>query len=122
MPWLLVGEEQVVAATAAVADQPVRLHQKGVKVTMVTALKIRILDPRQIPAEWAQRFLVAALGVGRPPPDRWATVGQALPSVTQAAAAAARAVMAVAVARVTLGSIRILGCRAVVVAELGLHG
>jgi hypothetical protein len=90
---------------------------------MVTALKIRILDPRQIPAEWAQRFLVAALGViRRPPPDRWATVGQALPSVTQAAAAAARAVMAVAVARVTLGKIRVLGRRAVVVAELGLHG
>jgi hypothetical protein len=120
-----VGEEQVVAATAAVADQPVRIHQKGVKVTMVTALKIRILDPRQIPAEWAQRFLVAALGVGRPPPDGWATVGQALPSVpsvTQVAAAAARAVMAVAVARVTLGKIWVLGCRAVVVAELGLHG
>jgi hypothetical protein len=46
LPWLLVGEEQVVAVTAAMADQLVPIHQKGVEVTMVTALKIRILDPR----------------------------------------------------------------------------
>jgi hypothetical protein len=121
LPWLLVGEEQVVAATAAVADQPVPLHQKGVEANRVTALMIRLLDP-PIPAEWAQRFLAVALGVGWPPPDRWATVGQALGAVTQMAAAAARAFMAVGVARLTLGLIPLLRCRAVVVEELGLHG
>ena len=122
MPWLLVGEEQVVAATAAVADQPVPLHQKGVEANRVTALMIRLLDP-PIPAEWAQRFLAVALGVGPAAPDRWATAGQALSAVTQMAAVAARAVMAAVAARLTLGLIPLLlRCRAVVVEELGLHG